>query len=87
MKVRNKVIMSFCSYFTLTLKYEQFKIPECLTKNTGSFFIPLHQPSCFKTSHESHGVQNKKTLVVELKHGSEHDRLELGRMFKEANLG
>lgn len=59
------------------------KRTEYLTKSTGSFFIPLH---VFLTSHGSHGAQNKKTLVVELKHGSKHDRLELCQMFKEANL-
>lgn len=55
-------------HFNLLLKLNKFKSPECLQK-TGSFFIPLYQPSCSETSQESHGVQNKKTLVVELKHG------------------
>lgn len=32
-------------------------------------------------------TKQQKNLVVELKHGSEHNRLEQGRMFKEANLG
>lgn len=50
------------------------KRPEYLTKSKGCFFIPLH---VFLTSRGSHGARNKKTLVVELKHGSEHDRLEL----------
>lgn len=56
---------------------------EYLTKSTGSFLIALY---VFLTSYGSHGAPNKKTLVVELKHGSEHDRLELCQMFKEANL-
>lgn len=59
------------------------KRTEYLTKSTGSLLIPLY---IFLTSYGSHSAQNKKTLVVELKHGSEHDRLELCQMFKEANL-
>lgn len=59
------------------------KRTEYLTKSTGSLLIPLY---IFLTSYESHSAQNRKTLVVELKHGSEHDRLELCQMFKAANL-
>lgn len=66
------------------------KRPEYLTISIGSFFTPLPSLPALRP-HMGLMVlktkQQQKTLVVELKHGSEHGRLEQGRMFKEANLG